>query len=106
MCVWAGTSSCSAHFVPHHVFRPTILAASLLVLLLLLLLCLLLYSTRELAAGRPHAYVSCCKTLKLRQLLASTVAQLTQGRKRKRSHAFAAAIGTENSLIWELQGEP
>uniref|UniRef100_A0A383W9P4 Uncharacterized protein n=1 Tax=Tetradesmus obliquus TaxID=3088 RepID=A0A383W9P4_TETOB len=57
---------------------------------------------RELAAGRPHAYISCCKTLKLRCLLASALAQLSQGGKRKRAQAYAAAPGSESSLIWEL----
>jgi hypothetical protein len=56
-------------------------------------------------AGRPHAYVSCCRTLKLRSLLSSVLAQLSQGGKRKRAHAFAAAGGTEHSLVWELKGE-
>ncbi|WIA11184.1 hypothetical protein OEZ85_011314 [Tetradesmus obliquus] len=56
----------------------------------------------ELAAGRPHAYISCCKTLKLRCLLASALAQLSQGGKRKRAQAYAAAAGSESSLIWEL----
>jgi hypothetical protein len=61
-------------------------------------------------AGRPHAYVSCCRNLKLRGLLSSVLAQLTQpqaagaGGKRKRATAFAAAAGTEHSLIWELKG--
>jgi hypothetical protein len=58
-----------------------------------------------LVSHRPHAYISCCKTLKLRCLLASAVAQLTAAGKRKRSQAFAAAAGTESSLIWELKGE-
>jgi hypothetical protein len=56
-------------------------------------------------SNRTHAYISCCKTLKLRCLLASAVAQLTAAGKRKRSQAFAAAAGTESGLIWELKGE-
>jgi hypothetical protein len=60
---------------------------------------------RHAVQGRPHAYVSCCRSLKLRGLLSSVVAQLTQGGKRKRAQAFAAVAGTEHSLIWELKGQ-
>lgn len=58
----------------------------------------------HVVAGRPHAYVSCCRSLKLRSLLSSVVGQLAQGGKRKRAQAFAGAAGTEHSLLWELKG--
>lgn len=60
---------------------------------------------RHAVEGRTHAYVSCCRSLKLRSLLSSVVGQLTLGGKRKRNQAFAAATGTEHSLLWELKGQ-
>lgn len=60
---------------------------------------------RHAVQNLPHAYVSCCRTLKLRSLLSSVVGQLTHGGKRKRAQAFAAAAGTEHSLVWELKGK-
>ena len=54
--------------------------------------------------GVPHAYISCSRSLKLRGLLSSVVAQLTHGGKRKRAAAYAAAPGSESALAWELKG--
>lgn len=59
---------------------------------------------RHTLAGKTHAYISCCRAMKLRGILSSILTQLTPNNKRKRAHAFAAAAGTEHSLIWELKG--
>lgn len=59
---------------------------------------------RAILSGRPHAYIKCCRSSKLRPTLASIVAQLS-GSKRKRTQAYAAAAGTQAALVWELQGE-
>eukprot|EP00877_Chromochloris_zofingiensis_P012832 jgi/Chrzof1/7802/Cz02g37040.t1 len=57
---------------------------------------------RAILSGRPHAYIKCCRSSKLRPTLASIVAQLS-GSKRKRTQAYAAAAGTQAALVWELQ---
>jgi hypothetical protein len=71
-------------------------------------LCAPLPHARAAASLRPHAYLRCTRSLKLRAALSSVLSQLQGGgsgggAKRKRAAGYAAPGGSEATLIADLQ---
>lgn len=63
---------------------------------------------RAVASDRPHAYVRCTRSSKLRGTLSAILSQLAAGGgpgggKRKRAAGYAAPTGSEATLIADLQ---